>query len=393
MNASYRILLSTLLAAVLTAPGGAEAQQATSKQAVRPRLPFTAAIRVGDTHYISGWGSRDPKIGRHPEGFEAQVHQLMINLRNLLERQKLDLSDVVHTHAYLTYPGRIGDFHRIYAEYFPNRPPALTTMGIPRLPATEVEITFVASHRRDVKAVHPPGISSKQHFTPGIQDGDFLYISDVGVADMLTGRPPAGGVPGQVRQSFKNLESVLQASGMGFQDVVALEAYLTDLSHMEIVNGIFRSVFATNPPARTTVGVTELPDGAPLAINVIAARRGRVVTAQGIPPNSHQSPAIRVGDRLFLSGRAGTANGGAGAQVREVMDEMFRILRAAGMSFSDVVKGKVYLTDMNDYAAMNEAYGSYFSDLFPTRSCIEVGSLPLNAKVAIALTADASPRR
>jgi 2-iminobutanoate/2-iminopropanoate deaminase len=172
-----------------------------------------------------------------------------------------------------------------------------------------------------------------------------------------------------------------------------VEIYLTDLEQAENVDGVLRSVFLTAPPTRTVVGVNELPGGAQLAINAIAARGGRRVVAQGVAGTGDQSPAIQVGSRLFLSGRAGTSRDGVAAQVREVMDDLGLLLQAAGMGFSQVVKGKVYLTDMDDYAAMNEAYGSYFTDLFPTRSCIEVGSLPGNAKVAIALTADASPRR
>jgi len=85
--------------------------------------------------------------------------------------------------------------------------------------------------------------------------------------------------------------------------------------------------------------------------------------------------------------------GGVAAQVREVMDEFAQTLRAAGLDFSHVVEAKVYLADMEDYAAMNQAYGAYFTKHLPARSCIQAGSLLRDSLVEITLTADASVRR
>ena len=180
---------------------------------------------------------------------------------------------------------------------------------------------------------------------------------------------------------------------MSYRNVVKVEVYLAEFRQIDKLNEVYRTFFPDNPPTRTIVGVTGLPEGSPLVINLVAARGQKVVIPDGARPSPDHSPAVRVGDRLFLSGSVGTAAGNAATQVREVMDDLSRILRAADMNFSHVVKGKVYLTNMDDYAVMNETYGSYFSALFPARSCIQVGSLPRNSKVEITLTADASARR
>ena len=381
------LLLSFLLSGA-THAFAAQSDPARAPAPKRPRLPFTAAIRVGDTHYISGWGSRDPKTGKHPEGFEAQTRQLLVNLRELLEKNGLELSDVVHTHAYVTYPERLADFHRIYAEYFPTRPPALTTMGIPKLPATEVEITFIASHRKDVAAVSMAGEPPRPHASAAIRDGEFLYISDL--AEVAGSAK--GSVSEQTRRAMGQLEAVLQASKLTLADVVKLELYLTDLAQLDAVNQILGPAFK-QAPTRTVVGVRELPNGAALALNAIAARGGKAVKAPGVASSADESAAIQVGNRLFLSGRTGTPTLDTAAQIREVMDDFGKLLKSSGMNFSHVVKGKVYVATMEDYATMNAAYGSYFTDLFPTRSCIEMVALPNNARVAITLTADSSPRR
>lgn len=394
-NHFYNIFLLALAACFFSGAGAAPAPEAaeTKKAPARPRLPFTAAVRVGDTSYLSGWGSRDPKTGRHPDGFEAQVHQLMVNLQGLLKSRELDFSHVVHTHAYLTHRNRFDDFYRIYQGYFPGSPPALTTVGIGRLPATEVEITFIASHRPKIEPIHPDGVSPGRYYSHGIRDGDFLYTSGIDSRDLRTGRLPAGDFSAHARHCLQNLGAVLKAADMSYRDIIKVEVYLADLHQLESLNEVYRSFFPEHPPTRTIVGVTELPDGAPLLINLVAAKGGRVAIPDGVRPRSDQSPVIRVGDRIFLSGSSAPAAGDVAAQVRTAMDDLGGILRNSGLDFSHVVNGKVYLTDMEDYAVMNQAYGSYFSVLFPARSCIQVGSLPANAKVLITLTADASTRR
>ena len=384
-------VVPAILAALLLAPRSSllSAQQ---DPPARPRLPFVAAVRAGDTHYFSGWGSRNPATGEHPEGFDAQVHQLMKNLQELLQKHDRELRHVVHSHAYITYPDRFADFARIYGQYFSGPPPALTLVGVPRLPATEVEITFIASHAGELTPVRLEGGTTSTHASPALRDGDYLYVSGMDSRDLRTGRLPEGTFRDHARKALENVGTVLRAAGMAYRDAVKAEVFLTDLANFEAMNEIYRSVFSEAPPTRTTIGVRELPGGSPIVINLVAATGKEIIVADGVKPGPIISPAIRVRDRVFLSGRIGTAPGGVGAQVREVMDDLGRTLRAAGLDFSHVVEAKVYLADMDDYAAMNEAYGGYFRERFPVRSCIQAGSLLRDSRVEITLTADATVR-
>jgi len=63
------------------------------------------------------------------------------------------------------------------------------------------------------------------------------------------------------------------------------------------------------------------------------------------------------------------------------------VLEAAGVSFKEVVKTTIYVTDMAVYGKINEVYGSYFSDPFPARETVQVAALPLGAKVEISFVA------
>ena len=74
-------------------------------------------------------------------------------------------------------------------------------------------------------------------------------------------------------------------------------------------------------------------------------------------------------------------------ETRQVMENIRAILKANDMSFSDVVKCTVFLTDIGDFKAMNEVYGSFFIDTFPAREAIEVVNLPLGASIEISAIA------
>jgi 2-iminobutanoate/2-iminopropanoate deaminase len=74
-------------------------------------------------------------------------------------------------------------------------------------------------------------------------------------------------------------------------------------------------------------------------------------------------------------------------ETRQVMENIRAILKSNNMSFSDVVKCTVFLTDIKDFKAMNEIYGSFFIDTFPAREAIEVVNLPLGASIEISAIA------
>ena len=106
------------------------------------------------------------------------------------------------------------------------------------------------------------------------------------------------------------------------------------------------------------------------------------------------SQAIRTGQLLFASGQIPTdpatgviVDGDVAAQTRRVFDNLEAVLKAAKLSFADVVKTTVFLADMNDFAAMNEVYGKYFAEPYPARATVQVARLPKDARVEIDLIA------
>ena len=102
------------------------------------------------------------------------------------------------------------------------------------------------------------------------------------------------------------------------------------------------------------------------------------------------SQAIRVGQFVFTAGQipldpqSGViVSEDISEQTRRVLDNLTAVLKAENLTFSHIVKTTIFLTDMNDFAKVNEVYASYFSDLPPARSTVAVLALPKGARVEI----------
>jgi len=110
-----------------------------------------------------------------------------------------------------------------------------------------------------------------------------------------------------------------------------------------------------------------------------------------VGPYNH---GVRAGNLLFCAGQipidpatGNLASGDVKAQTERVLENVKLILEDQGLTFADVVKTTVFLTNMGDFAAMNEVYGKYFTRDFPARSTIQVAALPKGASVEIEVVA------
>ena len=105
----------------------------------------------------------------------------------------------------------------------------------------------------------------------------------------------------------------------------------------------------------------------------------------GVPaPRGPYSPAVRAGDFIFISGQVPVdpatqqlISGDIAVETRRVLTNIQQILEGCGATLADVVKCGVYLTDVKDFAAMNEVYTEFFGEIKPARTTISVPALPL----------------
>lgn len=105
------------------------------------------------------------------------------------------------------------------------------------------------------------------------------------------------------------------------------------------------------------------------------------------------SQAVVVNGMVYTSGQLGMDENGilqgttAAEQAERAIQNLIAVLEEAGSSINNVVKTTVFLDDINDFAAVNEVYGKYFTKPYPARSAVEVANLPKGGKVEIEVIA------
>jgi 2-iminobutanoate/2-iminopropanoate deaminase len=129
--------------------------------------------------------------------------------------------------------------------------------------------------------------------------------------------------------------------------------------------------------------------------NVLPMKKQVIHTPNAPAPIGPYNQAIKVNNTLYLSGQVALdpttmelVNGSIEQETKQVMENLSAVLQAGGMSFEQVVKTTIFLSDMSLFQAVNEIYGSYFdAATAPARETVAVKTLPKNVNVEIAMIA------
>lgn len=129
-------------------------------------------------------------------------------------------------------------------------------------------------------------------------------------------------------------------------------------------------------------------------LNLVAMEKVIIQTNSAPAPIGPYSQAVQVNGMLFISGQVcidpntgDLKNKDLQEETDQVMQNLKSILQQAGMSFDNVVKTTIFLTDMNRFSEMNAVYGKYFENNFPARETVQVSALPKFVNVEISMIA------
>ena len=122
-----------------------------------------------------------------------------------------------------------------------------------------------------------------------------------------------------------------------------------------------------------------------------------IITTKNAPnPIGPYSQAVKSGNMIYISGMVAkdpaTGNmvtGNIKEETKKVMENIRGVLVEAGSKLDNIVKTTIFLTSMDDFAQVNEVYGSFFKDTFPARETVQVSRLPLNVNIEISVIAEA----
>ncbi len=283
------------------------------------------------------------------------------------------------------YLKRQADFQAMNAAYrtfWPKDPPTRTTVvaDLAR-PDALVEISMIAvPHDAERRIIRPDGWTDSPYpYSYAIKSGDTLFLSGLVNRDVRTNTPIEGDISVQARTILEHAGELLAAAGMSYRDVVQSRVFLPDRSNFRAFNAVYTAVFTPPPPARAAVQTQLSSPDHLVEITLVAVKGGdkKFMTRpnpDGTPGRANPilSAAVRVADRLYTSGTpGGVPPGDLKASARDALARLGRSLKAAGYDWDQVVDAIVYLKDVKQFAALNEAYREVFKKDFPARTTVQ----------------------
>jgi reactive intermediate/imine deaminase len=360
---------------------------------------YSQAVKANGLLFLSGQLPLDPVSGKITAGgIKEQTLQVMRNLQAVLAKGGLNFTNVVKTNIYLRNMSDFEAVNLVYASYLSAEPPALAVEGTSGLPSgAMVEIEMIASYNvKKVVGLNTPRKSTAP-FSPAVKTDGLLFLSGQMPID-ASGGLVAGDITAQTQLTMNNIGTILKSEGLDFGAVIKTNAYLKEFKDMAAFNKTYAQFFKKDFPTRCALEAGSPPMGAGLVLDMIATYSGKtVVTATpGLSTNPNPlSPALKTGGYLIMSGQiprdlfTGKVENGAdiAAQTDQVMKSLQVTLAAAGLSFADVVKSTVFLTNIDEYGAINDVYTRYITNDPPAQTIIGVAKMNSNVRVEIEMIA------
>jgi 2-iminobutanoate/2-iminopropanoate deaminase len=130
--------------------------------------------------------------------------------------------------------------------------------------------TKPAQERRVIRPAKAPNTGLP--YSPGVLVGGTLHVSGQLGRDPLTAKVVSGGIEAETRQALANIQEVLKAAGMDFNNVASVTAFISSFEDFPKFNAVYREFFPNDPPARATVQVAALNAGARIELQMIAVK-------------------------------------------------------------------------------------------------------------------------
>jgi 2-iminobutanoate/2-iminopropanoate deaminase len=357
-----------------------------------PAYPYSRAVKAAGLAYVSGTLAQDA-TGRvlHHGDVRAQTRLTLERMREVLAAAGSSLEQVAAVTVYLTTPDDFQAMNEVYRTFWPASAPARTTVITELVaPGGLVEITMVAAVGVPRRVIHPSGwMPSPSPYSYAVAAGETVFLSGLVPRAGRNNAAIEGDVGTQSRAVLENAGEILAAAGLSYRHVVSARVYLTRASDFTAMNAVYGEYFPHEPPARATVQSALAGSGFSVEMSFTASSAPRAAIGDR-PGGLPLSPAVRAGDRLYVSGMLGNTpqtSGDPRAQTHETLARIRRTLEASGASPEDVVESVVYLTDAAYFAPMNEAYRAFFRSSFPARTTVVTPLVAPDGLVEIMMTA------
>lgn len=382
---------------------------------------------VAFSHYnnLSAQLPIDPATGAIVAGGAAeQAEQCFKNLQAIVESIGHDMNDIIRVSIFLADIMDLNAVEKVQASFFPTYQPARTVAAVDALPQDAlVFIEALVDNGEGTQSVPQAGdlvkLTNNTHAAPydagSTQTVAFSHYNNITMQlplDPGTGRPILGDVAAQTAQCLANMKAILTSVDVPFDDIVKVTIFVKNLADASVVDDVYKTFFPDSGiaravnylPARTVVPVKDLPYHCDVAVEAVVShgdgtppqaiedRHGLIIEAcntDAAPkcPLATQSVAFshynNISAQLPLDLSGKLIDGTVAEQTAQCLAYVKAIVESVDHAVEDIVKVNVYLADIADLAAMNEAYAAFFGDHKPARKVVGCGELPFGARVMI----------
>ncbi len=382
---------------------------------------------VAFSHYnnLSAQLPIDPATGAIVAGGAAeQAEQCFKNIQAVVESIGHDMNDIIRVSIFLADIMDLNAVEKVQASFFPTYQPARTVVAVDALPqGALVFIEALVDNGEGTQSVPQAGdlvkLTNNTHAAPydagSTQTVAFSHYNNITMQlplDPGTGRPILGDVAAQTAQCLRNVKAILTSVDVPFDDIVKVTIFVKNLADASVVNEVYKTFFPDSGiaravnylPARTVVPVKDLPYHCDVAVEAVVShgdgtppqaiedRHGLIIEAcntDAAPkcPLATQSVAFshynNISAQLPLDLSGKLIDGTVAEQTAQCLAYVKAIIESVDHAVEDIVKVNVYLADIADLAAMNEAYVAFFGDHKPARKVVGCGELPFGARVMI----------
>lgn len=382
---------------------------------------------VAFSHYnnLSAQLPIDPATGAIVAGGAAeQAEQCFKNIQAVVESIGHDMNDIIRVSIFLTDIMDLNAVEKVQASFFPTYQPARTVVAVDALPqGALVFIEALVDNGEGTQSVPQAGdlvkLTNNTHAAPydagSTQTVAFSHYNNITMQlplDPGTGRPILGDVAAQTAQCLRNVKAILTSVDVPFDDIVKVTIFVKNLADASVVDEVYKTFFPDSGiaravnylPARTVVPVKDLPYHCDVAVEAVVShgdgtppqaiedRHGLIIEAcntDAAPkcPLATQSVAFshynNISAQLPLDLSGKLIDGTVAEQTAQCLAYVKAIIESVDHAVEDIVKVNVYLADIADLAAMNEAYVAFFGDHKPARKVVGCGELPFGARVMI----------
>ena len=382
---------------------------------------------VAFSHYnnLSAQLPIDPATGAIVAGGAAeQAEQCFKNIQAVVESIGHDMNDIIRVSIFLADIMDLNAVEKVQASFFPTYQPARTVVAVDALPqGALVLIEALVDNGEGTQSVPQAGdlvkLTNNTHAAPydagSTQTVAFSHYNNITMQlplDPGTGRPILGDVAAQTAQCLRNVKAILTSVDVPFDDIVKVTIFVKNLADASVVDEVYKTFFPDSGiaravnylPTRTVVPVKDLPFHCDVAVEAVVShgdgtppqaiedRHGLIIEAcntDAAPkcPLATQSVAFshynNISAQLPLDLSGKLIDGTVAEQTAQCLAYVKAIVESVDHAVEDIVKVNVYLADIADLAAMNEAYVAFFGDHKPARKVVGCGELPFGARVMI----------